>query len=71
MARMLPREVSSWCRIEQVCQGEAKNVKRFERSNGLDTALYKNYLFTFFIVWPVEDILLCDGNYGVGAYGME
>ena len=24
---------------------EAKSVKRFERSNGLDTALYKNYLF--------------------------
>ena len=22
-------------------------MKRFERSNGLDTALYKNYLFTF------------------------
>ena len=22
-----------------------KSVKRFERSNGLDTALYKNYLF--------------------------
>ena len=24
--------------------GKAKTVKRFERSNGLDTALYKNYL---------------------------
>ena len=24
---------------------EGKSVKRFERSNGLDTALYKNYLF--------------------------
>ena len=23
-------------------------VKRFERSNGLDTALYKNYLYLFF-----------------------
>ena len=23
---------------------EGKSVKRFERSNGLDTALYKNYL---------------------------
>ena len=28
--------------------GRAKRVKRFERSNGLDTALYKNYLFTFY-----------------------
>ena len=27
--------------------GEAKSVKRFERSNGLDTALYKNYLYLF------------------------
>ena len=25
--------------------GKAKRVKRFERSNGLDTALYKNYIF--------------------------
>ena len=31
----------SWCRNEQVCQGR-KSVKRFERSDGLDTALYKN-----------------------------
>ena len=27
--------------------GEEKSVKRFERSNGLDTALYKNYLFFY------------------------
>ena len=27
---------------------EAKSVKRVERSNGLDTALYKNYLFSLF-----------------------
>ncbi len=27
--------------------GEAKSVKRFERSNELDTALYKNYLHLF------------------------
>ena len=25
--------------------GRAKSIKRFERSNELDTALYKNYLF--------------------------
>ena len=24
-------------------------MKRFERSNGLDTALYKNYLYFFFL----------------------
>ena len=33
--------------------GFNKSVKRFERSNGLDTALYKNYLYiktTFYIV---------------------
>ena len=34
-------EKSSWCRNEQVCQG-LKGVKRFEWSNGLDIAPYKN-----------------------------
>ena len=37
-------EKPSWCRNEQVCQGR-KSVKRFERCNGLDTALYKNIPF--------------------------
>ena len=35
------RLVSEWTGLP----GEAKNVKRFERSNGLDTALYKSYLY--------------------------
>ena len=35
------QEKPSWRRNEQVCQGR-KRVKRFERSNGLDAALYKN-----------------------------
>ena len=46
LARMLPGEaelVSEWTGLP----GEAKSVKRFERSNGLDTALYKNYLYLF------------------------
>ena len=38
------QEKPSWCRNEQVCQGR-KSVKHFERSNVLDTALYKAYLF--------------------------
>ena len=40
-------EKSTWCRNEQVCGGGegAKSVNHFEQSNGLDTALYKNYLF--------------------------
>ena len=45
IARMLPGEaelVSEWTGLP----GEANSVKRFERSNGLDIALYKNYLFT-------------------------
>ena len=45
MARMLSGEaelVSEWTGL----LGKAKRVKRFERSNGLDTALYKNYVFT-------------------------
>ena len=48
MARMLPGEaelVSEWTGLP----GRAKSVKRFERSNGLDTALYKNYLYLFFL----------------------
>ena len=38
------QEKPSWCRNEQVCQGR-KSVKRFERYNGLDNALYKNIPF--------------------------
>ena len=46
LARMLPGEaelVSEWTGLP----GKAKSVKRFERSNGLDTALYKNYIYLF------------------------
>ena len=39
-------EKPSWCRNEPVCQGR-KCVKRFERANGLDTALYKNIPLPF------------------------
>ena len=28
--------------------GGTKSVKRFERSNGLDTAIYENYFYPFF-----------------------
>ena len=41
------QEKPSWCRNEQVCQGRI-SVKRFERSNGLDTALYKNIPLPFY-----------------------
>ena len=40
--------------------GKKKIVKRFERSNGLDTALYKNYLFFTFAV-------LVTSSYHVGS----
>ena len=46
LARMLPGEVelmSEWIGLS----GRANSVQRFERSNGLDTALYKNYLFSY------------------------
>ena len=45
MARMLPgeAEVSELSGLP----GRAKSVKLFERSNGLDTALYKNYFLQF------------------------
>ena len=47
---MARTEKPSWCRNEQVCRGGGggKSVKRFERSNGLDTALYKNYLYLYY-----------------------
>ena len=46
MARMLPEEAENG--VGTGLSGKAKSVKRFERSNGLDTALYKNYLYLFF-----------------------
>ena len=47
-----------WCRNEQVCQGVKCRLKRFERSNGLDTALYNNYLYLFnFFIYPVANRL--------------
>ena len=49
MARMLPGEVELVSELTGL-SGKAKSVfKRFERSNGLDIALYKNYVFTFSI----------------------
>ena len=44
MARMLPREAELVLERTGV-SGRSKSVKRFARSSGLDTALYKNYLF--------------------------
>ena len=44
LARMLPGEAEVVSELTGL-PGEAKSVKRFERSNGLDTALYKNYLY--------------------------
>ena len=38
-----PRTVSEWTGLS----GKEKSVKRFERSNGLDTELYKNYLYLY------------------------
>ena len=42
LARMLPGEAEL---VSEGLPGEANSVERFERSNGLDTALYKNYLY--------------------------
>ena len=51
LARMLPGEaelVSDWTGLS----GRAKSANLFERSNGLDTALYKKNTFTFFTETP-------------------
>ena len=44
-------EKPSWCRNVLVFRGEGKIVQRFERSDWLDTALYKNYFFYVMIVF--------------------
>ena len=46
MARMLPGEAELVLELTGL-PGRAKSVKRFERSNGLDSALYKNYLYLY------------------------
>ena len=43
LTRMLPGEAELMSERTGL-PGETTSVKRFERSNGLDTALYKNYL---------------------------
>ena len=58
LARMLPGEaelVSEWTGLP----GEAKSVKHFERSNGLDTALYKNYLYLYRYLPCFRDASFC------------
>ena len=47
LARMLPGEAENGVGMNRSAR-KAKSVKSFERSNGLDTALYKNYLYIFF-----------------------
>ena len=60
LARMLPGEaelVSEWTCLP----GRAKSVKRFERSNGLDTALYKKKI-PFYVVISIATemiIIIC------------
>ena len=57
MARMLPREAENGVGITGL-PGE-ESVKRFERSNGLDTALFKTIPFYLFI--PVSRFALVAG----------
>ena len=45
MARMLPREAENGVGMNRSAREES--VKRFERSNGLDTALYKTIPLPF------------------------
>ena len=44
LARMLPGEAENGVGMNSL-SGRKQSVKRSERSNGLDTALYKNYLY--------------------------
>ena len=36
---------------------EGKSVKRFERSNGPDIALYKNYLYLFYLFHGIHQMI--------------
>ena len=56
IARMLPGEAELVSERTGL-PGEAKSVKRFERSNGLDTALYKNYLYLLLMTRKLMDIV--------------
>ena len=51
-----------WCWNEQVCQGVT--CKRFERFNGLDTALYKTYLYIFFQEFACNGTVVEHPEYG-------
>ena len=55
LARMLPGEAELVSERTGL-PGEAKSVKRFERSNGLDTALYKNDLFILAILATLSQL---------------
>ena len=46
LARMLPGEAELVSECTGL-SGRGESVKHFERSNGLDTALYKKYLYIF------------------------
>ena len=46
LARMLPREAENGVGMNRSAR-EGNKCKRFERSNGLDTALYKNIPLPF------------------------
>ena len=48
IARMLPGEAELVSERTGL-PGRAKSVKRFERSNGPDIALYKNYLYLYLL----------------------
>ena len=49
LARMLPGEAENGVGMNRM---NTKSVKRFERSNGLDTALYKTIPFLPFLFLP-------------------
>ena len=54
---MLPGEAENGVGMNRSARG-GKIVKCFERSNGTDTALYKNYLYLFLPFIPTPTPLL-------------
>ena len=59
MARMLPREAENGVGMNRSGLPGEESVKRFERSNGLDTSLYKTIPLPFLYSFSLYIFLYC------------
>ena len=59
---MLPGEAENGVGMNRSVR-EGKKCEAFERSNGLDTALYKNYLWRPFVILGKPLVATVNGNH--------